>query len=117
VSSNRLSVTFDGNPVHLYRLIQGSYEDRSHYLCTHAEQLSELEIRGRISAALDRLPEEIDYDYMAVPRAPDLFEQALVLAGFTVVDDLVPLGLWLRGSTPPATDRAALKRALEEGKY
>lgn len=109
----RLQVTFDGKPVYLYELIQGSYEDKCNYVCVHAEELSRAEVNARLVAAARELPEEIKLVYSTEqPRQPDLFERALVLAGFTVVDSEITLFV-ARGAHPPVTERRRLERALE----
>jgi hypothetical protein len=105
-----LSATLDGKPVYLYEFIQGSYEDRRNFLCAHVEELSRAEILARVRAALKTLPEEIeDYNYTA--REPDLFERALLLVGFTVVE--APLALVARGVGIPATYRDSLEQSLD----
>lgn len=121
---SRLSVQLDGEPVFLYKF---AYEDERryprggirtrrrcrNYLCAHCERMTPEEVRARFVAAVKLLPEEIDYDYMEESRALDLFEQAIALAGFTVVDDELEGGLWLRGAHPAVTERRTLERALE----
>ena len=111
---SRLSVTYDGKPVYLYELIQGAYEDRCNYVCVHPEELSRDEIRARLVRAARELPKEIKLNYSAEqPRQPDLFERALVLAGFTVVDSEITLFV-ARGAHPPVTERRWLERALKD---
>lgn len=109
----RLSVQLDGAPAYLYRLVQGAYEDKRVYLCAHRELLTPEEILTRFETATAQLPEEIDYDYMADVRLPDLFEQAAVLAGFVFVDGEMSGGLWLRGAHPAVTERRTMERALK----
>lgn len=111
----RLSATLDGKPVYLYEFIQGSYEDRRQLLYAHVEELSRAEILARVRAALKTLPEEIeDYDYMAEPHEPDLFERALTIAGFVCVGDEIPLALRARSVGVPSRYREFLERSLDE---
>lgn len=101
---SRLSVQLDGVPAYLYRFQQGGYEDKRIFTCAHVEDLSDEEALGRIRAKLSELPEEIDFD-----EETDLFERALDLAGFAVIE-----GRWIpvsRASTP-ACEREYLEKAL-----
>ena len=109
---SRISVQLDGEPAYLYRLIQGAYEDKITYLCAHRELLTPEDILARLVAATAQLPEEIDYDYTADVRKPDLFEQAVALAGFEFIDGEMLGGVWLRGAHPAVTERRILERAL-----
>lgn len=106
----RLSIHLDGEPVHLYRFTAGSYEDKRIFLCVHTARLSDEEVRARVAAVLDQIPEELDcYGY----DSPDLFEQAIAKAGFTFVDGAVIGGLWLNQSSF-FIERVWLARKLRE---
>lgn len=107
---SHLSVQLDGAPAYLYRLVQGAYEDKRVYLCVHRALLTPEDILARLRAAATLLPEEIDYDYTE-PLPPDLFEQAVTLAGFELVE--VSGYLWVRGAHMPVTERRTLERALK----
>lgn len=109
--SSRLSVLFDGKLVYLYEFIEGSYEDKRQFLCVHPENLSRREIYERIRGVTAQLPEKIDCDYSAPPE-PDLFEQALVLVGFVVVNEDVPIGMLIKGSDH-FTERDYLEECLD----
>lgn len=110
----RLQATLDGKPVYLYEFVQGSYEDRRELLCAHVEELSRTEILARVRAALKTLPAEIEnYDYTAEPQEPDLFQQALTIAGFTFVDAEVPLALIVRSVGVPSLYRDSLEQSLD----
>ena len=109
---SRLTVQLDGMPAHLYRLVQGAYEDKRVHLCVHRELLTPEEILARLEAATAQLPEEIDYVYAdSGPHPPDLFELAASLAGFEFIDDSI--SLWVRGAHPPVTERSTLERSLK----
>jgi hypothetical protein len=109
----RLSVLLDGEPAHLYLFTRGSYEDKQRFLCAYPELLLPEQVRERVLVAAKRLPEKIDFDYMADPMPDDLFEQAVVSAGFVPVDDDVLVGLSLPSMTTVVTERKVLEEALE----
>lgn len=111
---SRLSVTLDGKPVHLYEFVQGSYEDRRNFICAHAQDLPRAVILARVRAALRKLPEEIEQPDYSRPPEPDLFQQALTLAGFVFVDDEIPIGLLARSLGVPTTARRWLERSLDD---
>jgi hypothetical protein len=108
----RLTVLLEGTPVYLYSFCQGSYEDKHRYLYAHPESMSPEEVHRRVRDATDLLPEEIDFDYMAEPMGPDLFEQALSMAGFIPVDGDVLSGIWARESIV-FTERRYLQECLD----
>lgn len=100
----RISVTLDGKPAHLYRFVQGAYEDKHVIMCAHIEEFSDEEALSRVRAKLPELPEKIDFD-----DETDLFERALDLAGFVPID-----GRWIpvSSSFPPACEREWLEKSL-----
>lgn len=116
MNPDHLTAQFDGAPVYLYVFHTGVYEERRRSLYGHRERIAENEIYERLKNALPSLPAEIDYDYMASPHDPDLFERALALAGFVPMDDAVP-EIRLPGIFSPVTDRAQIQRAIGDRKF
>lgn len=111
---SRLSVKLDGRPVYLYEFVQGSYDDRRELLYAHVEDLPRAEILTRVRAAVKTLPVELEnYDYMSEPSEPDLFEQALTIAGFVYVGGEIPLALRVRSVGVPSLDRDCLEQSLD----
>lgn len=108
----RLSVQLNGQPVFLYWFSRGTYEERQRLLYAHPSLLTETQVVRLVTEAAKKLPQEIDYDYMANPRELDLFERAIAMAGFIEIDGDVLVGLNMPWMSSLVTERAALEEAL-----
>lgn len=110
---SRLSVLLDGKPVYLYSFVQGSYEEKWRFICAHPWKLTTEDVRERIAAILPLLPEEIEIDFTSQAHQPDLFEQAVVLAGFVIIEDEILTGMWAPRLSGCVKHRDSIEDALK----
>lgn len=113
LEAGRLAGLINGIQVYLYSFVQGVYEDRRHFLCAHVEQLSESEIFERLQRVSAQLPEKIEIDFTAPEPEPDLFERALKLAGFVIVDDALTATVRMPAAHPPVESRGRLEALIK----
>ncbi len=104
----RLSAQLNGQPVFLYSFSRDRHDREQHFLCVHSEFLIPEQVRRRVLEAAQQLPAKVDFDH----RMSDLFERAVDLAGFVLVDDEILVGLILPFMSTVIHERSVLEREL-----